>query len=99
MNSFLKIIEVLFCSAEENENIYILSERFSKDSLKNYFGTLRTKGGRNTNPSAKEALDASASIRIQGTVAQDPIRGNSSRRKRLFNNTIDSACAPVPKRS
>ena len=50
----MKMVGFLFSSAKE-EKTYILCERFSQDILENYFGTIRMKGGRNSNCSAQEA--------------------------------------------
>ena len=101
VKSVVEIIRFLLSSSDGEMPSFVLSERFSQDTLENYFGTVRKRGGRSTNPSAKEMLDSSGSIRVQGSQAQAPVRGNSSRpnsRKRLFSNE-DIDDTPIPKRS
>ena len=78
---------------------YLLSERISQDPLENYFGRVRARGGRCENPTAKDCLQSAQSLRVQGSFAMQPIRGNSSRKKRLFQVDgcqVDSA--PLSKR-
>ena len=78
------------------EGKFLLSERFSQDSLENYFGTIRTRGGSNSNPFIKEMLDQSGSVRVQSSIAPRTFRGNSSRRRELFPDVSDST--PIAKR-
>ena len=63
---------------------YFLSERISQDPLENYFGRVRARGGRCENPTAKDCLQSAQSLRVQGSFAMQPVRGNSSRKKHLF---------------
>lgn len=75
---------------------FLLSERLNQDPLENYFGKQRSKGGRSDNPTAQLCLQNAASLRLQGSLAQDPVRGNCCRKRRLFpTETIDST--PLPK--
>ena len=97
MLSFVEVVGFLFSTAKE-EQIYILSERFSQDTLENYFGTIRMKGGRNSNPSAQEILYTSASVRVQGSQTQVPVRGNCNRQKKR-KQPKEVSNSPVPKRA
>ena len=78
---------------------YLLSERFSQDPLEDYFSRQRAKGGRCDNPTAYASIQAAQSLRVQGSFALQPVRGNCSRKRRLFPEqpTIDDR--PIPKRS
>ena len=64
---------------------YVLSDKFSQDCLENYFGKLRSKGGWCDNPTVKACLDSAQSLRVQGSMSMEPIRGNSSRKRHLFH--------------
>ena len=66
---------------------YILSSCFNQDPLENYFGNLRSRGGWCDNPSVKSALEleSAQSLRVQGSPAMMPIRGNSSLKRCLFH--------------
>ena len=70
------------------KSCYILSEHFSQDPLENYFGQLRARGGRCQNSTIQACLTSAQSLRIQGSVSMTPVRGNSSRKKRLFQRKL-----------
>lgn len=74
---------------------YLLSERFCQDPVEAFFGKQRYKGGRSSNPSVKEFLDNTISLRVQGSSALEPLRGNC-KRKTLSPLTVDDT--PLPKR-
>ena len=97
VNSFVEMVRYLL-SHPNAEGRYILSERFSQDPLENYFGKQRTKGGRNDNPTAKQCLDNVSSLRLQGSVALDPVRGNCRQKRRLFPTEPEIDNTPLPKR-
>ena len=81
------------------EKLYVLSERISQDPLENYFGKQRARGGRNENPNLQECLHNAAALRVQKSMALDPVRGNCSRKRRLYGDEqpqIDNT--PLPKR-
>ena len=85
------------------ENLFILSERFSQDPLENYFGQQRARGGRSDNPTVQRALHNAGALRMQKSMALGPVRGNSRRKHRLFQNkdeiTInDIDNTPLPKK-
>ncbi len=77
----------------------IVSERFSHDPLENHFGQVRASGGRCENPTARSCLTSAQSLRVQCSLALQPVRGNCSRKRRLFNGkeTIDNE--PVKKKA
>ena len=76
---------------------YILSERFSQDPL-DYFSRQQAKGGRCDNPTAESSLQAAQSLRVQGSLALQPVRGNCSPKRRVYMDqpTIDDC--PLSKR-
>lgn len=77
---------------------YVLSETFSQDPLENYFGQVRSRGGWCDNPTAKSCLESAQSLRVQGSQAMLPVRGNSSRKRRLLQGVEDVSNIPLPKR-
>ena len=66
---------------------YLLSEHFSQDPIENYFGQLRSHGGWCRNPTIQSCISAAQSIRVQGSLAMVPYRGNSSRKRRLCSQS------------
>ena len=78
---------------------FILSECFSQDPLENYFGQVRARGGRCENPTVKAALESAQSLRVQGSYAMRPVRGNSSRKRLLFNTQDVIDTTPLVKRA
>ncbi len=98
VKSFVELSTYLL-STPELKDKYILSEHFSQDPLENYFGQQRSRGGWSQNPTVKACLTSAQSLRIQGSMAMMPVRGNSSRKRRALrevNNVIDDT--PLPKR-
>ena len=67
---------------------YILSESFHQDPLEAFFGKQRYKGVQNDNPSAKEYLDNTVTLREQASHALDPVQGNSSRKRKHTTEEI-----------
>ena len=87
----------------KDENLFLLSVRFSQDPLENYFGQQRARGGRSDNPTFQRTLHNAAALRVQKSMALDPVRGNSQHKRRLFQNkdqiiTNDIDNTPLPKR-
>lgn len=70
----------------------MLSERFCQDPLESFFGKQRYRGGFGDNPSVKEFLDNTVSLRVQGSAALEPLRGNCARKRPTADDT------PLPKR-
>lgn len=96
VNSFVEATRYLLTLPGVKDQ-YILSECFCQDKLENYFGQLRARGGRCDNPTVQSCIDSAQSIRVQRSFAMEPIRGNSSRKRRLFkDDVIDDT--PLPKR-
>ena len=77
---------------------YLLSERFSQDPIENYFGRQRAAGGYSQNPTVQACVNNAQSLRVQGSHALNPVRGNSSRKRRLFNDTEIIDETPLPKK-
>lgn len=73
----------------------MFSERFCQDPVEAFFGKQRASGGRNDNPTVKTFLDNTVSLRLQGSVALDPVRGNCRKRKQV-KQLVDET--PLPKR-
>ena len=80
MHSFVEMTQYLLTKHSE-DNLFLLSERFSQDPLENYFGKQRARGGRSDNPTIQRSLQNAGALRIQKSLALDPVRGNS--RKKL----------------
>lgn len=98
MKSFVELSKYLLGTPELKDK-YILSERFSQDPLENYFGQLRSRGGWCQNPTVQACLTSAQTLRIQGSMAMMPVRGNSNRKCRVLkevNDVIDNT--PLPKR-
>ena len=74
---------------------YVLTEKFCQDPLESFFGKQRMHGGSNDNPTVAAFLKNSASLRVQGSVALKPMRGNCRRGKE--NRDIDIDDTPLPK--
>ena len=90
-------------SKHSGENLSLLSERFSQDPLENYFGQQRCRGGRSDNPTVQRTLTIANAIRVQKTLALEPVRGNCSRKRRLFETSQEAEAdavnsKPLPKR-
>lgn len=73
---------------------FLLSERFCQDPLEAFFGNQRAKGGRNDNPSVQQFCNSTVSLRVQGSAALAPLRGNCKRK----TSTIIVDETPLPKR-
>ena len=94
--SFVELTRYLLRRPEVSGH-YLLSERFSQDPVENYFGRQRAAGGYSQNPTVQACVTNAQSLRVQGSLALNPVRGNSSRKRRHFNaEIIDDT--PLPKR-
>lgn len=95
VNSFVEMAQFLL----KDKRLFLLSERISQDPLENYFGRQRARGGRNENPNLQQALANAAALRIQKSVALDPVRGNCRRKRHAVDEaTVISESVPLPKR-
>ena len=96
VKSFCELARFLLNMAE-GETPYLLSEHFSQDPIENYFGQQRSREGWCQNPTVQTCISSAQSLRVQGSLAMMPVRGNSRRKKRLFpQEVIDEK--PLPKR-
>ncbi len=75
VKSFVELTRYLLGLSSE-KCPYLLSEHFSQDPLENYFGQQRSRGGRNQNPTVQACLTSAQSLRVQGSMAMVPLRGN-----------------------
>lgn len=72
--SFVEMVKYLLSQPQDpTEKLYVLSERISQDPLENYFGKQRARGGRNENPNLKQCLHNAAALRVQKSMALDPV--------------------------
>ena len=76
----------------------MLTEHLTQDCLEAFFGQQRMKGGRNDNPSVKSFIENTASLRLQGSQALKPFRGNTMRKRALSTEHIIIDNNPLPKR-
>lgn len=77
--------------------LYILSERLCQDPLESFFAKQRMRNGYSDNPMVHSFMKGTVSLRIQGSLATNPTRGNSRRgKKRDPFAPVNSA--PLPKR-
>ncbi len=101
VNSFVELSQYLL-TKHETDKLFLLSERLTQDPLENYFGQQRARGHRNENPTIQQCLRNANALRVQKSLALNPVRGNSSRKRQLFGDediTVnDDMNAPLPKR-
>ena len=81
----------------QGEDLFLLSERISQDPLENYFGQQRARGGRNEHPDLQQCLHNAAALRVQKSMALNPVRGNC-KRKRCYDEKHVINETPLPKR-
>ena len=88
-----------FLLSNGSPGLFLLSKTLSKDPLENYFGQQRARGGRNENQNLQQSLHNAAAIRVQKSMATNPVRGNCSCKRRLYAETPpDIDITPLPKR-
>ena len=75
---------------------YILSEKLSQDPIERFFGKQRAAGGRSDNPTVQDFCNSTVSLRVQGSAALDPVRGNCEAKR--LSNPLDELKAPLAKR-
>ena len=75
---------------------YVLTEHLCQDPLEAFFGRQRMSCGRNDNPNVQTFLQNTSSLRVQGSAAMNPFRGNCRRGKRKREIVVDDT--PLPKR-
>ena len=84
--SFVEVTEMLLSVPGVQ---FLLSEKFCQDPLESYFGKQRYRGGSSDNPSVKEFIDNAVSLRVQGSAALEPLRGNCSRKQQSGPLLVD----------
>lgn len=85
--------------SDNTGDLFLLNERRTQDPLENYFGQQRARGGRNENPNLQQCLYNVAAIRVQKSLASDPVRGNCRRKRLLYGEVSpDIDDTPLPKR-
>ena len=92
VKSFVEMAKFLL---KDSSADLFLSERISQDPFENYFGQQKVRGGHNQNPNLQQCLYSAAAIRVQKSIATDPVHGNCGRK--LYADTqlkIDDA--PLP---
>ena len=55
----------------------VFSERLNQDPLESFFGKQRQHGGHRENPTVQDFIYGTQSLRVQGSLAKDPMRGNT----------------------
>ncbi|CAC5394224.1 unnamed protein product [Mytilus coruscus] len=58
---------------------YVRTDHFNQDPIEQYFGILRTSGGCNNNPTLEQFNHSMVNIRVAGSQALAPFRGNTRR--------------------
>ena len=75
---------------------YLLSEKLCQDPLESFFGQQRMRGGSCSNPTVNDFIYGTSSLRVQGSTALKPFRGNVKRGKRSAVIEVDDT--PLAKR-
>lgn len=73
-----------------------MSERLCQDPLEAFFGKQRAAGGRSDNPTVQQFCKNTVSLRVQGSAALEPLRGNCGARPA---SSRDDLSEPLPKRA
>ena len=89
VNSFVELVSYPGVS-------YVLSEKLCQDPLESFFGKQRMRGGYCDNPTVQSFLKGTTSLRVQGSMATKPTRGNCRRGKENEEEAVDDT--PLPKR-
>lgn len=77
---------------------YLLSEKLCQDPLESFFGKQRMRGGHCDNPTVDSFLYGTSSLRVQGSVAVKPVRGNCKRGRSQSLDKVPIDDTPLPKR-
>lgn len=94
VHSFVELTNYLL---DQPGVFYFLSEKLCQDPLESFFGKQRMRGGHCDNPTVQAFLKGTMSLRVQGSMAVKPMRGNCRRGK---ENKKPLPCddTPMPKR-
>ena len=76
---------------------FVLTERFTQDPLEEFFGKQRSFGGQNDNPTIMQFVHNTTSLRVQRSIALEPVCGNCRKRYRSKPDVKD-ASQPLQKR-
>ena len=76
---------------------FFLSSRLNQDPLESFFGKQRQRGGGSDNPNVYQFINNTQSLRIQGSVALQPLRGNCRKREQINEENLITS-EPLPKR-
>ena len=93
MNSFVELVKYLLAFPGVK---YVLSEKLCQDPLESFFGKQRMRGGYCDNPTVQSFLKGTVSLRVQGSMATKPMRGNCKRGKENEERVVNDE--PLPKR-
>lgn len=74
-----------------------MSEKISQNSLENYFGQQRARGGRNVHTNLV-CVQYAAALPILKSVALNPVRGNCRRKRLTYDKEKESDDKRLPKR-
>lgn len=94
VNSFVELGKKLISNSDVKA---VFSERFNQDPLESFFGKQRQHGGYRENPTVQNFIHGTQSLRVQGALARDPLRGNTRKAQRN-DSSIDIDDTPLPKR-
>lgn len=86
------------CLLSVPEVQFILSERLCQDPIESFFGKQRAAGGRSDNPTVRQFCLNTVSLRVQGSAALEPVRGNCGKRPTSSSVDDDDLSKPLPKR-
>ena len=95
VNSFVQLVRYIFTIPGVK---IFLSERLNQDALESFFGKQRQRGGGSDNPNVSQFLSGTSSLRVQGSIALQPLRGNSRQYKRIAEKDLIAESTPLPKR-
>lgn len=77
----------------------VLSEKLCQDPVEAFFGKQCAARGRSDNPTVQRFCENTVSLRVQGSAALDPVRGNVGKRQRSTASASEGTIsAPLPKR-
>ncbi|XP_070193287.1 uncharacterized protein [Littorina saxatilis] len=77
------IVEIVQFLLREGAS-FVLTHNFNQDPLEEHFAHCRQKGGANNNPTVWDVQHCSSKLRVLGSSALAPIRGNITNRKRTM---------------
>ena len=93
MRSFVELSTILLAVPGVQ---YILPEKLNQDPIERFFGKQREAGGHNDNHTVQGFCSNTVSLRVQGSAALEPVRGNCEAKKK--EDSFYELAAPLPKR-